>query len=95
MDDFVILDTDKPRLAEIKELIKKFLEYNLKLKLHPKKSEYFPIDRGIDFLGYIVFANKIDLRKSTVKRYWKRLRRRLGRLEKSLKLKELNRSLLS
>ena len=55
MDDFVILDTDKNRLFELRKLIKSFLNDKLNLKLHPKKSEYFPIEKGIDFLGYMVF----------------------------------------
>ena len=55
MDDFVILDTDKEKLFCLRDLIKNFLNEKLKLNLHPKKSEYFPIIKGIDFLGYTVF----------------------------------------
>jgi retron-type reverse transcriptase len=75
MDDFIILDTDKKRLFKIRNLIKEFLEQKLKLKLHPKKSEYFPISKGIDFLGYVVFYDYILLRKSTVRRFKKRLKK--------------------
>ena len=81
MDDFVILSRDKNELFKLKGLIKEFLETELKLKLHPKKSEVFPINRGIDFLGYVVFYKDIWLRKSTVKRYFKKIRKRLLRAE--------------
>ncbi len=86
MDDFLILGTDKKRLREIKELIAAFLRDRLKLALHPKKAEIFPIDRGIDFLGYVLRDGKRFLRKSTVKRFMKKKRRyeamvRRGRLD--------------
>jgi len=75
MDDFLILGNDKSRLREDKEKIKKFLAERLKLELHPKKAEIFPIDRGIDFLGYVVKDGYRLLRKSTVKRFIKKRRR--------------------
>jgi len=77
MDDFIILDTDKHRLFELRNLIKDFLQSKLKLQLHPKKSEYFPIDKGVNFLGYIVFPNYILLRKSTIKRFAKKFKKQL------------------
>jgi hypothetical protein len=47
----------------------------LNLELHPKKAEIFPIDRGLDFLGYVLRDGKRYLRKSTVKRFMKKRRR--------------------
>jgi hypothetical protein len=75
MDDFLILSTDKKHLREIKSLITIFLRDRLKLTIHPKKAEIFPIDRGIDFLGYVLRDGKRFLRKSTVKRFMKKRRR--------------------
>ena len=75
MDDFLILGTDKRHLYEDKERIKIFLHERLKLELHPKKAEIFPIDRSLDFLGYVLRDGKRYLRKSTVKRFMKKLRR--------------------
>lgn len=72
MDDFLILGLDKKRLQEDKERIKMFLCNNLKLKMHPKKAEVFPIDEGVDFLGYVVCDGRRYLRKSTVKRFMKK-----------------------
>jgi len=75
MDDFLILGLDKKHLHEDKERIRIFLRDRLKLEMHPKKAEIFPIDRGIDFLGYVLSDGKRFLRKSTVKRFMKKKRR--------------------
>jgi hypothetical protein len=75
MDDFLILGTDKKHLYEDKERIKIFLRDRLKLELHPKKAEIFPIDRGLDFLGYVLKDGGRRLRKSTIKRFMKKRRR--------------------
>ena len=76
MDDFLFLDLDKKTLHWVKDKIKNFLETNLKLNLHPKKVNVFPIKNGIDFLGYRVFCSKpIKLRRSTVFRFIKRIKK--------------------
>lgn len=95
MDDFVILDTDKNKLFELRDLIKNFLNEKLNLKLHPKKSEYFPIEKGIDFLGYTVFWNYITLRKSTVKRFKKRLKKNWRKAKSEEKLEILDEAFVS
>ncbi len=75
MDDFVILGTDKGHLREAKDRIRTFLGERLKLSLHPKKAEIAPVDKGVDFLGYVLCNGTRRLRKSTVKRFLKRRRR--------------------
>jgi hypothetical protein len=80
MDDFLILGRDKRELHELKELIRTFLRDQLALTLHPKKAEVFPIDQGIDFLGYVIIGNRRLLRRSTVRRFLKR-QKRCDRLE--------------
>ncbi len=75
MDDFIILGTDKNHLHGVKERIRVFLGERLKLSLHPKKAEIAPVDKGVDFLGYVLRDSKRFLRKSTVKRFLKRRRR--------------------
>ncbi len=82
MDDFLILNSDKQRLQADKEKIRIFLAEKLKLTLHPKKAEIFPIGRGLDFLGYVVRGQKRFLRKSTVKRFLKKRKRCLALLRK-------------
>jgi hypothetical protein len=41
----------------------------------PKKAIVFPVSKGVEFLGYRVFADYSILRKSTVKRFVKRLKK--------------------
>jgi len=72
MDDFLILENDKQKLNQAKEQIGVFLKEKLKLELNPKKVRIFPIEQGIDFLGYRVFDTYRILRKNTVKRFIKR-----------------------
>lgn len=74
MDDFLILDVDKNRLRDFKQVIQNFLRNRLKLQLHPKKANVFPAEKGIDFLGYRIFRNYKLLRKSTVRRFIKRMK---------------------
>ncbi len=74
MDDFLVLSADKRKLHQIKDEFQSFLRLKLALNLNLKKVNIFPIVKGIDFLGYVVFGNYRRLRKSTVKRFLKRLK---------------------
>ncbi|MDO9513856.1 MAG: reverse transcriptase domain-containing protein [Elusimicrobiota bacterium] len=73
VDDFIILDEDKKKLADLKEKIAEFLEKDLALKLN-KKSSIFPAKQGVDFLGYRVWGTHRLLRKSSIKRMKKRIK---------------------
>jgi RNA-directed DNA polymerase len=76
MDDFLFLDLDRKNLHWIKIRIEDFLKTKLKLKLHSKKVNIFPLKNGIDFLGYRIFySGPIKLRKSTVFRFIKRMKK--------------------
>ena len=74
MDDFILLHEDKTYLREIKSKIIAFLSDRLKLKLNPK-SDIFPINRGIDFLGYRTWHNNILLRKKNIIKSTKRFKK--------------------
>ena len=96
MDDFLILDFDKKKLHRTKEEIRRFLENNLRLKLHPKKANVSPADKGVDFLGYNVFESYKLLRKSTVKRFIKRTKKYLKMVGQNKMTREkLNASITS
>lgn len=72
-DDGVILHGDRERLKEIKEQIAAYFE-TLGLRLNPKTA-IFPVDRcGIDFLGYRCFRTHALLRKSSARRFKKKVR---------------------
>ncbi len=84
MDDFIILNNNKKELHQARALIQDFLKNKLKLKFHPKKANIFLAKRGINFLGYIIFKNYKLLRKSTVKRFIKRVKILKKKINKKL-----------
>lgn len=68
MDDICILHHDKTYLHKLKRDFDKLLneEYDLKIK---ENWQVFPVDsRGIDFVGYRFFHNRIILRKRIYKK---------------------------
>jgi retron-type reverse transcriptase len=71
-DDFVLFDNSKQFLNDMASAIKTFCNEELELSL--SKCDLFPINQGVDFLGYRHFPDYILLRKSTSKRVKKRLR---------------------
>lgn len=73
MDDCIFLSSSKEELHKLLNEIIIYLKENLDLDL---KSNYqiFPVDdRGIDFLGYRSFRNYTILRKSTYKKFKKKM----------------------
>jgi len=80
MDDFILLHESKQYLHEVKENIKVFFA-SMKLTLHPKKANIFPITLGIDFLGYRIFNAHRLVRKSTVKRFLKNTKTKLRKYD--------------
>ena len=54
VDDFVIMHKDKKVLEKCKGKVGKYLK-NLRLELHPDKSEIHALRNGITFLGYRIF----------------------------------------
>ena len=81
MDDFVVISADKNYLIDLRTKIKDFLEQELELQLHPKKSNIFRADRGLDFVGFMIKPSGVTKRKKTLRRYKKRHKRRLKRLK--------------
>ncbi len=67
-DDFLLMSADRRELEEWQNRVQQYLENNLRLSLHPAKNEIRTLASGIDFLGWIHFANHRVLRKSTRRR---------------------------
>lgn len=67
MDDFLILHPDKRYLNSLWAEVKEYLNNRLALKMN-QKTAIFPIDQGVDFLGYRIWPNRIIIRKGSVKR---------------------------
>ncbi len=71
-DDFVVLSRDKNWLGGLVSKIQRFLSDNLKLNLHPDKIFIKTLASGVDFLGWVNFADHRVLRTTTKKRMLKR-----------------------
>lgn len=74
-DDFVFLHQDKKYLEKLIPEISEFLETNLKLALHPKKTFIKTFASGLDFLGWVHFFHHRALRTATKRRMFKKLLR--------------------
>lgn len=67
-DDFVIISDDRTYLEGLISKVRWFLDWHLKLELHPHKITLDKWHAGIDFLGYISFPHHRLLRGKTRKR---------------------------
>lgn len=67
MDDIVLLSNSKEELHRWKEAIECFLAEELHLDLN-RKTAIRPVSCNIEFVGYIVSADNLRLRKQTVRR---------------------------
>lgn len=95
MDDFVILHHDKKELRRWLQEIEDFLFSRLQLRLNPK-TDIFPISRGVDFLGYRTWPTHRLVRKRSIKRMKRKMRKfRRGFAEGKVDLEELNRTVQS
>lgn len=76
MDDFVILGEEKARLREFLDAIREYLEDALKLQLNPKRVSVSLIEKGIDFLGYMILSGGYKrIRRRNVVNFRRRLKR--------------------
>ncbi len=95
-DDFVIFSESKEWLEKIVPLIRKFLEEELKLNLHPDKIFIKTIASGVDFLGWVNFSDHRILRTKTKKRMFKNISKKYQRLKNgSISEESFNQSLQS
>lgn len=74
MDDFILLIDSKDKTRELLLKINEFVNTILHLKLN-KKTSYYPKDKGVDFCGYKIFETHILLRKRSVKKVKKIVRK--------------------
>jgi RNA-directed DNA polymerase len=72
-DDFVFLSEDKKHLENLILKIQEFMQKELKLELHSGKVFIKALSSGVDFLGWVNFANHRVLRTSTKKRMLRKL----------------------
>lgn len=74
MDDFLLITESKEELHECLRKIENFLKTKLKLELN-NKTRIFPARLGIEFVGFIHYAEYTKIRKSTWKRSKKKLKK--------------------
>ncbi|MBI4848582.1 MAG: group II intron reverse transcriptase domain-containing protein [Nitrospirae bacterium] len=74
VDDFILLDTSRERLLEMKDKIETFLNERLALELKPELT-LKRVTEGADFLGYIVRPDYVLVRNRVVGNLRARLRR--------------------
>ncbi len=67
-DDILIFNKSPKLLNQAYNQIEIFLEKELLLKLHPGKKEINTLDKGINFVGYIIKPHRVYIRNSTVGR---------------------------
>ena len=78
MDDFIVVHYDKAHLQRVRAQVEEFLEQRLHLRTN-HKTDIFPIaplrGRALDFLGYRIWPTHRRLRKSSIARITRSLRR--------------------
>lgn len=67
MDDFIILSDDLEQLKEWVKRIEEFLENEMLLHINPKSTILYA-GNGIDFCGYIHYADHKKVRKSSIRK---------------------------
>jgi retron-type reverse transcriptase len=72
-DDFVLLSADRSGLEQMLLRIDDFLLNELRLTLHPDKVSIKTFASGVDFLGWVHFADHRVLRASSKRRMFRRI----------------------
>ena len=74
VDDFYLLHTDPQQLVAWLRAIDEFLPSRLGARLNPKKTILQPLERGIDFVGFVIKPWRRTTRKRTVNTAIQRIR---------------------
>ncbi|MDZ7319586.1 MAG: reverse transcriptase/maturase family protein [candidate division KSB1 bacterium] len=80
VDDFLLASNNIAFLKRVKQEIEAYLA-NLRLKLHPKKCHILRSDKGVPFLGQVIFPHYRLLKEQNVKRFSQRLPRLIQQLD--------------
>jgi retron-type reverse transcriptase len=77
MDDFLLFGNDRAELRRQGKAVKEKLG-ELQLEMHPNKYCLLPTRRGVDFCGFVVFADgRVRVRTETARRFQRRHAARL------------------
>ena len=75
VDDFLLFGDDRSLLKQHGAAIREKLRA-LRLTIHPDKYRLLPTDKGVDFVGFVLYSNgRRRLRRANVRRFQRRYRR--------------------
>ena len=74
-DDFLLFGDDKPTLHRWHAELRTFAAEHLRLHIHSDKTQVFPTRTGVPFLGFRHFGSYRRLKRGTIVRFRRRLRR--------------------
>jgi retron-type reverse transcriptase len=77
VDDFILFSDSKVELNAARKAVELFLGKELRLRLHPSKQQISLVKNGIDFLGQRITGRVRLLRKSNLRRFWRRTLQRI------------------
>lgn len=78
MDDFLLFGHDKAALKAQGRVLKRWVCHHLRLDVHPDKYRLLRSAAGVDFCGFVVFADgRIRVRSETARRFHRRHRHQL------------------
>jgi hypothetical protein len=77
-DDWLLFADDKATLYAWRERIEERLQ-SLRLVLHNRKTQVYPTETGVPFLGFRLYATHRRLKRTNVVRFTRRMRRMLRR----------------
>jgi len=81
MDNFIIFDESKDKLREFRNKIRDFLRKELKLELNREMDRLHSVKKGTEFVGFKHFQNRRVVRRSSLKRIDKGIKKRIKELE--------------
>lgn len=82
MDDFLLFGDDRPQLRRHGRAVAEKLR-ELQLELHPEKYRLLPTGLGVDFAGYVAFADgRVRVRSASVRRFDRRYNKLLWQLRR-------------
>lgn len=74
-DDIVVIVKNKELAIEVLSQIKEYTEGKLNLKLNMNKSKIFPINQGVNAIGFKIYPTHMLLRNDSKKRIKQKLRK--------------------
>ncbi|OUL23959.1 RNA-dependent DNA polymerase [Nostoc sp. RF31YmG] len=95
VDDFALFSDERELLADARIAIEEYLA-QLRLKIHPVKSQLFETKIGVSFLGFRIFPDIIRVRNSNLHQARRRLKRlQTNYIQGRIELEKVNQSIQS